>query len=61
MVSSAVICSGGPDNSFMEPEEKKSTELSTNTNTAETPTVSENVESRIEAARERFLARKGQK
>ncbi|KAF2611782.1 hypothetical protein F2Q70_00012603 [Brassica cretica] len=53
--------SGGPDNSFKEPEEKKSTELSTNTNTAETPTVSENVESRIEAARERFLARKGQK
>ncbi|CAN6816732.1 hypothetical protein HID58_056065 [Brassica napus] len=53
--------SGGPDNSFKEPGEKKSTELSTNTNTAETPTVSENVESRIEAARERFLARKGQK
>lgn len=54
--------SGGPDNSFKEPEEKKqNTELSTNTNTAETPTVSENVESRIEAARERFLARKGQK
>lgn len=53
--------SGGADNSFKEPEEKKSTELSTNSNNAETPTVSENVESRIQAARERFLARKGQK
>ncbi|ESQ34073.1 hypothetical protein EUTSA_v10006961mg [Eutrema salsugineum] len=53
--------SGGPANSFKEPEEK--TELSKNNNNAETtpPAVSENVESRIEAARERFLARKGQK
>jgi ATP-dependent RNA helicase DHX8/PRP22 len=49
--------SGGPAPSFKVPEEK--TELSKNN--AETPAVSENVESRIEAARERFLARKGQK
>ncbi|CAH2034104.1 unnamed protein product [Thlaspi arvense] len=50
--------SGGPANSFKEPEEKE-TELSTNKNNAETTTaVSETVESRIEAARERFLARK---
>ncbi|CAH8349750.1 unnamed protein product [Eruca vesicaria subsp. sativa] len=54
--------SGGHDNSFKEPEEKKkNTELSSNNNNAETPAVSESVESRIEAARERFLARKGQK
>lgn len=56
-VSSNLLCSGGPAASFKEPEEK--TELSKNN--AETPAVSENVESRIEAARERFLARKGHK
>uniref|UniRef100_A0A1J3ISA6 RNA helicase n=1 Tax=Noccaea caerulescens TaxID=107243 RepID=A0A1J3ISA6_NOCCA len=51
--------SGGSASSVKEPEEEK-TELSMN-KSAETAAFSENVESRIEAARERFLARKGQK
>uniref|UniRef100_A0A1J3HTC6 RNA helicase n=1 Tax=Noccaea caerulescens TaxID=107243 RepID=A0A1J3HTC6_NOCCA len=51
--------SGGSESSVKKPEEEK-TELSMN-KSAETAAFSENVESRIEAARERFLARKGQK
>ncbi|CAN8304073.1 unnamed protein product [Cochlearia groenlandica] len=49
--------SGGTASYFKEPEEKKMTELSRN-DTETTPAVPENVESRIEAARERFLARR---
>ena len=61
LVKSTLIYSGGPANTFNEFEEKN-TVLSRNINNAEIlPAVSENGESRIEADRERFLARRGQK